>query len=116
MRRFDRARRRVMAEASALADDASSVTACRAFDRACGFVQQCLDFLVSDASGRIAVDLVDLTEKRVFAGLMKSPMLADSETRNLALPDQPVNRGRVDSQHHADFLHCQGFMLACHVA
>jgi hypothetical protein len=40
----NRARARLVASASAPAVGASSVAACRAFDHACGVVQQCLDF------------------------------------------------------------------------
>jgi hypothetical protein len=46
----------------------------------------------------------------------KSPVRPDPEGWNPALPDQLVNRGLVDSQYLADFLHRQDFMIECHRA
>jgi hypothetical protein len=56
-------------------------------------------------------DLVLFTEGTLFSHPARylvrseSPVRADPESRNPALPDQLINRGLVDSQYLADFLH-----------
>ena len=44
----------------------------------------------------------------------ESPICADPEGRNPALPDQLVNRAAVDSQQFTDFLYGQDVIIECH--
>jgi hypothetical protein len=55
-----------------------------------------------------------LSHPASYPVLSESPVRADSKAGILALPDQLVNRGRVDAKHLADFLYREDFIIACH--